>query len=726
MKTADFRPRSRLAEASAGLVSGFRRSVLCLAMAAVLYGGVLTPYVGVGATLLLLGAAVSMTVLALQSAFAAASGGPQDTPAAILFAVAATMSLSTFSANPSRMFATTVAVLVLACLLFGTLTYVIGRFRLGRFVQFLPYPVIGGFMAGTAWLLLGSGIKAMTDVPLRVENLYALVQPGMLERWVPAAAAGLLLFVLMRRFRHALTLPSTLLLVLVIFYVIAGSGHLSAVDLRTSGWLMAGIAPDEVARGTDALSIANVDIAFLVSVLPALLTLVALSTIQTLLNVTALEVATGHELDADAELRVTGLSNLLAAPFGGAPAYLSFGSTTMAWRAGAVTRWVGLVGALTCIVFAVTGPAVMGWIPKVVLGTVIFMEAIDRLYQWLVDEGRKLSWLDYSVVVAILAAIAFVGFLEGIVLGIMIVVVVFVAKYSRINPIRSTGFLDSMRSSVARSPAEQEVLKAQGHRVLILKLHGFVFFGTAGMLLREIKTYLAHTKAAHGQVIIDFRAVTGLDASTGFQFAKTARWLQRKDFILGLTDLRAPLASMLTRAEVIGRRNVAVHENLDLALEAAENELLRDAGITSEGTTIVAQLIAHLGDPEKAAKLLPYLEPLSCARGATIIEQGEASEDVYFLESGFCSALIQGGDDRPLRLRKFGPGAFFGEMAIYMGQPRTASVIADTDAILHRLTPAALVRLAQREPSMLSIFHELMARTMAERIMFHNRQIVTQ
>jgi sulfate permease, SulP family len=319
MKTGDFHPRSWLAEASGGLVSGFRRSVLCLAMAAVLYGGVLTPFVGVGATLLLLGAAASMMVLALQSSFAGASGGPQDTPAAILFAIAAAMSVSTFSTDSNRMFATTVAVLVLACLLFGTLTYLVGRFRLGRFVQFLPYPVIGGFMAGTAWLLFGSAIKAMTDMPLRVENLSALVQPGTIERWVPAAAAGLLLFVLMRRLRHALTLPATLLFVVVIFYAIAASRDLGPVELRASGWLMAGIATHEIERGADALSLGNVDMVFIVSVLPALLTLVALSTIQTLLNVTALEVATGHELDADTELRVTGLSNLLTSPFGGLP-----------------------------------------------------------------------------------------------------------------------------------------------------------------------------------------------------------------------------------------------------------------------------------------------------------------------------------------------------------------------------------------------------------------------
>ena len=520
-----------------------------------------------------------------------------------------------------------------------------------------------------------------------------------------------------------MTLPGTLLALAAIFYGVVLFRHASIGQVQDAGWLIAPAGASGSDGKLQGVSFDAVDWRFVLSVLPILASLVVLSTIQTLLNVTALEVGIGRELDADAELRATGIANLVAASAAGIPTYVSLSSSLLAWRAGTTTRWAGLLAGTICLAFAVAGPQLIGYMPKIVLGAVIFMEAIDRLYQWLYEQGRRMGRFEYATLLAIFGSIIFIGFLQGIVLGFLIVVVVFVVKYSRISPVKSVASLETTRSSVARSPIEQELLAAQGHRVLVLRLQGFVFFGTASNLLRELKEQSVLMEGRRGHVLVDFRAVTGLDSSAGFQFTKIVKWLATRNAKLVLTDLSPAIVQLMTRAGVIGGAGVTVFPHLDHALEWSENELLHEGGILSTAMTLAEQLTARLGDTIKAQQLLPYLEPLCCDAGECIIAHGEASRDIYFIESGACSAVISTERGTPLRLRKFGPGALFGEMALYTSEPRTASVVADTAVRLHRMSPAALTRLAQENPTALSIFHELLARTMAERIAFQNRQL---
>lgn len=722
MMRRDFIPRSWLAEGSAGLVAGFRRAMLCFALAPVIYGGMLTPYLGIGLVLFLVGAGVAMAILALRSPYAAASGGPQDTPAAVLFTVATALAATPGSAAPEKAFATTLAFLMLASLLFGVATYLLGRFRLGRIAQFLPYPVIGGFMAGTGWLLLGSGIKATADLPVTLESVSSLLQPETMAHWLPALLCGGLLFTLMRRFRHAVTLPVSLLTAVAIFYLVAYASGLDVAQLQARRWLLVPAEAAPVGSAFAAITSTAVDWSFIVAALPTLATLVVLSTVQLLLNVAGVEAATGHEIDTDGELRATGVANIVAAPLATLPSYLSLGSTLLAWRAGATTRWLGLAGGAFCLAMAAIGPEAMVYAPRIVIGAMIFMEAIDRMHEWLVAGRRRMAWYEYAIVLVILAAIALVGFLPGILLGTLVAMVVFVADYSRINPVRSAHTLVNLRSAVARSPEERRVLDAQGHRVVVLRLHGFVFFGTAGMLYRELKSRAAFGKGTSGFVVIDFHAVTGADGSAGYQFAKIARWLHRRRNMLVLTDLSPAIRRMLERSGVIGRGNLEVRPNLDLALEWVEDRLLDEANASLVAASIEQVLTEQLGDKAKAARLLPYLEPVAYTKGDPVLKQGDVSDDVYFIEGGACSAVIEAGG-RQVRLRKFGPGALFGEMALYTGRVRTASVIADTDVQLRRLSSSALARIAAHDPEALAVLHELMARIMAERIAFQNRQL---
>jgi len=66
---------------------------------------------------------------------------------------------------------------------------------MGRWIRFIPYPVIGGFLAGTGWLLARGSFKVMCGIPLSLDSMGTLLEKGAILHWLPggifALAAGL-------------------------------------------------------------------------------------------------------------------------------------------------------------------------------------------------------------------------------------------------------------------------------------------------------------------------------------------------------------------------------------------------------------------------------------------------------------------------------------------------------------------------------------------------------
>ena len=100
------------------------------------------------------------------------------------------------AAPPDAQFATVAVVLVLTTLAAGLLFLFLGVFRLTGLVRFLPYPVIGGFLAGTGWLLLIGGIGMMAGRSPSQAGLGDLLATPTLLRWLPGVLAGALILFL--------------------------------------------------------------------------------------------------------------------------------------------------------------------------------------------------------------------------------------------------------------------------------------------------------------------------------------------------------------------------------------------------------------------------------------------------------------------------------------------------------------------------------------------------
>lgn len=135
-----------------------------------------------------------------------------------------------------------------------------------------------------------------------------------------------------------------------------------------------------------------------------------------------------------------------------------------------------------------------------------------------------------------------------------------------------------------------------------------------------------------------------------------------------------------------------------------------------EAGTLWAQLQGVLGETMDVARLLPYLTRVEVPQGHHVIRQGEPADDVYLLESGRITAGVDIAGREGFRLRTMGPGAVVGELPLYLGTVRTASVIAETPSTLYRLTTSDFHRMERDDPDLAAALHRVFARLLAQRL----------
>ena len=134
------------------------------------------------------------------------------------------------------------------------------------------------------------------------------------------------------------------------------------------------------------------------------------------------------------------------------------------------------------------GADVLSIFPKVILGGLLLNLGLEFMVEWLFDTWKRLHKTDYAVIVLILIVIGSVGFLEGIVLGLLMSIIIFVIKYSKVEVIKYELSGKTFSSNVERSNHLKEILQDHGDEIYILPLQGFIFFGTANRLLMQVQS----------------------------------------------------------------------------------------------------------------------------------------------------------------------------------------------------------------------------------------------
>jgi SulP family sulfate permease len=616
--------------------------------------------------------------------------------------------------------------IALVSLLTGLSLFLLGRLQLGKLIRYIPYPVIGGFLAGSGWLLVCGALRVMTGRAFNLENLARFLEAGAIQQWLPGVVFGGLLFFVLRRLRHPLMMPLILFAAIGLFYLVLAATGTPLTGARERGWL-----PNfPTSHGTTVLtnihSLHQVPWQVLGHEWGIFVMVLLTSVISILLTASALELTAHEEIDLNRELRAAGVATFASGLGGGMVGFHSLSLSRLVLSLGARTRWVGVGSALICGLALFYGPSMASFVPQYVCGGLLFFLGLTFLWEWVYEARRTLTRLDYGVVLLILVVVGAAGYPEGVGVGIIAAVVMFIHNYSRVDVVTEAVSGAELHSNVDRPVRAMRYLREQGAEIYILRLQGFIFFGTADHLLDEVRARADdRTRLPLKFVILDFRRVTGLDSSAVFSLSKVRSLGHKQGFIILMSHLSAEIISQLEKGGLPVNRDDSLKllPDLDHALEWCENRLLASAPTSADTGPI------HLAEQLKDAwpanmeprQLIPYLERLEMPAGQHLIQQSEQSDSLYFIESGRVTVRLELANGDRLRLRNMGAGTVVGEVGLFLGGARTASVVTEQPCTVYRLSAESLTRMSRENSDLTLAFYRYVICLLGERLASNSR-----
>ncbi|MCI5141299.1 MAG: STAS domain-containing protein [Candidatus Electrothrix sp. ATG1] len=716
-----------LSTITAGVLLGTLLSIFSVSLTSLIFVGPLAEELPRGITIALVTVSITSLSITFFSKNRGVLAGLQDSPLVVMATsiAAITATLTTADVAADRAMPTILTLIALVTLVNGIVLILLGKFKLGILVRYLPYPVIGGFMTGTGIMLLFGGIGTMIDYSLNANNLVRLFTVNQLELWLPGVLFGLLLFLGTRRIQHSLALPGLLLAEGVLFYLLLMFSESNVSNAAAAGLLLGDM---ELAVGMPFINPHHFCIArwdLIQEQMGNIAAVLILTPISLLLNLSGIEMSERKDMDLNHELQAAGKTNILSALAGGMIGFHSLGTTSLGRNMTEVrTRSLGVIVGIMPLVILFFGRPLLFFVPKSLLGGLLIFQGITFLYNWLIKKWRSVPPGDYGMITIIGLTIMATNFMTGIVLGFVVMMFTFVISYSRTDIFYRKLSGAELTSNVLRTSRDRKQLVRLGWHTHVLELHGFIFFGTANAILNELQSRLRATLPLR-HLIIDFRRVTGVDSSAAFCFTRILYLSDSLGFTVILSSLSPQLKKqMLYNGIRPNGKSLLFASDLDRALSWSEDALLEPDSRQKETLALPLQLLARGFKREQIRLLKSYLQKTTLEPNELLIRQGEASDSVYFVESGQISIYLQTGNQQPVRLQTICVGTMVGEVGYSLNTPRTASIMADRETVVYRLTKSSMQAIQEEEPALAESIQNLMLRVIAQRLIAVNRQLL--
>ena len=709
------------------ILGGAAASVLTvtygLSYSLLIFAGPLAQYLSYGVATTFIASAILGTVIALRSSFPFAIGAPETSTAAMTGILASSLAERMAATDPSAPVLGPVLITFgLASIATGIMLCCFGMTRLGRAIRYVPYPVVAGFLGATGCLILLGAVRVITGFKPQLATLDRFANVMTDYELTAACAMALVLYLTWHRSRTPFGLPAILIIGTLAAHVAFRIAGISAADAQALGWTFQPPPQVSLFFPWNSREIEHYPWADLPDLAGNLIAVIFVTASSTLFNTTGIEVATGREADLERELNTTGLANMLAGVFGGYPGCISTSRTVLNFSAGGSGRLSGLTAAAISASMLLFAPALLGYMPKFVLGGLLIYLGADTLYRWTVQSRRRLSLTEYLSLLAIIVIILKWGFIAGILIGVVIGCATFALSASRIDSIKFSFDGSEYRSSLDRSLDEQALLSTHGGKIRGLNLQSYLFFGSANKLYQHVKALLAdHPECRF--LLFDFKLVTGVDSSAAYSFAQIKRAAVERGIKLVLVHVPAATEKSLRSSDFISS-DVSIVPELDHALEWCENEIIaQHQDTTQEEADLRGWFMQFLGSEEDALELIHRCERLEVEAGDIIVSIGEAADSMHFVLDGRVGVVITHDHGGTSRVRSLGRYTTIGEMGLVLNAPRSATIQAELASVLYVLSRDQFEALKRETPLLSQKLPTYFVSVMAERLAFANRII---
>ena len=246
-----------------------------------------------------------------------------------------------------------------------------------------------------------------------------------------------------------------------------------------------------------------------------------------------------------------------------------------------------------------------------------------------------------------------------------------------------------------RSPRAQQTLRSSGHRIRVMELQGALNFATFEPVVRSALKHAPYCQ----YLVLSCRNVVSVDSVAGGLINTLCSSLATQGVQLHLSEI----SRLPTKQLCVDELEIPVHANDDAAIEYCENHLLAELiGPSWDEAPPVATgetyLLAGLAS-EDLAWLEAEMPTRNAAPGEFMIRAGEPGDCLYLILSGTVEVRLPAIESGPgKRVGVFVAGMSFGEMGLIDGSPRSADVVAHTQAIYRVIDRKLFDRLETERP----------------------------
>nr|CAG8503113.1 14474_t:CDS:2 [Entrophospora candida] len=499
--------------------------------------------------------------------------------------------------------------------------------------------------------------------------------------------------------------------------------------------------------------------------IPTMLTLAYFTILNVNININKLETSLDdhHQLNTDRELMVQGVSNLIAGTFQGVNNHV-----------------VGLILAFCIGITVYFGQLLLliKYIPTIAVSTIIFYLGLEMIREALVDSWNIFNKLEYLNIIATMGAMTFIGFVEGIYLGIAISYITFMLSNYQNGVIRTTCSGNSDRSSVRRHYRDHKFLEKVGSQIYGMELQGHMFYGAIKGVEDIIKKTLIDCEKKGDPIkflILNMLCVTGFDINSVHVLESIQKHLQHQKVYLVICGHESQEGCVtlekLSFWNDVTNDYVKFFGEFNEALEWCENSLLgtfyakhRPLYSNNQLVGVQHQTTSSLLNDEsfcspqvedagrsifeneiclksknkfvnilmKAFKeitnekeeffnfLVPYFTKEEIQKDSQLWSKGDDPNCIYVVEQGQLSTWIPAENNKPNVIERILPLTMVGELGFFTDNQRPTNLETNTLCVLWKMDQASYLRMMGHNPILGAMFMKLAVKFSVERLRMLN------
>ena len=461
--------------------------------------------------------------------------------------------------------------LTVATLMAGVLLILLGVFKLGAVIKFIPYPIIVGFTSGIALTIFTTQIADIFGLQFGDEKVPGdFIGKWLLYfkhfdtvNWWNAIVSFVSVFIIAITPKFSKKIPGSLVaivLVTIVVYLMKMYGGITCIDTIGDRFTIQSQLPDAVVPELNWEAIKNL--------FPVAITIAVLGAIESLLSAAVADGVIGDRHDSNTELIAQGVANVVTPIFGGIPATGAIARTMTNINNGGKTPIAGIIHAIVLLLILLLLMPLAQYIPMACLAGVLVIVSYNmsgwRTFKSLLKSPKS----DVSVLLITFFLTVIFDLTIAIEWGLVIACVLFmrrVMETTEISVIKDE--IDPNKESDLEVHEEHLIVPKN---VEVYEINGPYFFGIATKFEELMSQLGSHERP---QVrIVRMRKVPFID-STGVHNLTTLCEMSQKDNIhIVLSGVNEKVHKVLEKSgfyELLGQENIC--PNINVALERAKD-----------------------------------------------------------------------------------------------------------------------------------------------------------